>query len=265
MKKKVSRFEETRREKFINKIKEKRFYIVLLCCIMAVSATYFVVDSFVSKIPETPKMNSNLPKASATPLPDLTKKRPQETQQPSPAQTAAAPQKKTSSAAKSTPMPTSSPKAAPANEVSAQANIDYNSREKSTLSYPLNGEVITPHAVETLIYSQTLDDWRSHVGIDIKSAVGTEVRAADDGIIADIYTDDFMGIVIIIDHQNGIKTLYANLSNSNLVQKGQQVSRGTVISAVGDTSVAESGTEAHLHFEVYDSGTAVDPVSMLEN
>lgn len=88
--------------------------------------------------------------------------------------------------------------------------------------------------------------------------------AAEAGIIEDVYTDDFMGITIVIDHQNGIKTIYANLSNSSLVQKGQSVVRGGVISAVGDTAIYETGEVGHLHFEVLEDGKQVDPLVWLQ-
>lgn len=263
MKKRNSRFEETKREKFINKIKEKRFYIVLLCCIMAVSATYFVVNSFV-KPSEPQRLQSNTLKVSPTPLPDLTKNFPRETPQVS-LKPSAAPKEKTNSvSSKNTPVPTASAKPAAVSEANAPVEVEYKMREKSALSYPVSGEIITPHATESLIYSKTLGDWRSHTGIDIKAQAGTEVAAADDGVIADIYTDDFMGIVIVIDHQNGRKTLYANLSNSNLVQNGQEIRRGDIISAIGDTAVAESGDESHLHFEAYEDGAAIDPLTVLQ-
>ncbi len=267
------RFEESKGEKFKNWMKEKRFYIVLLCCIMAVSATYFVADSLQrSQAPAKPQQSAATPKPTSTPLPDLTKgmqdgqdKTTGETQKPDVTPTPAT--DKTSKAAKTPepepePMPTPTPDTSEAN---ADADVDYTSSEKTTLTYPVNGEVITPHAVETLIYSKTLGDWRSHQGIDIKAQIGTDVLAADDGIIEDVYTDDFMGITIVIDHQNGLKSVYSNLSNASLVQKGQSVTRGSAISAVGDTALYETGEVGHLHFEVIEDGSAVDPLVWLEN
>lgn len=267
------RFEESKGEKFKNWMKEKRFYIVLLCCIMAVSATYFVADSLQrSQAPAKPQQSAATPKPTSTPLPDLTKgmqdgqdKTTGETQKPDVTPTPAT--DKTSKAAK-TPEPEPEPTPTPTpdtSEANADADVDYTSSEKTTLTYPVNGEVITPHAVETLIYSKTLGDWRSHQGIDIKAQIGTDVLAAGDGIIEDVYTDDFMGITIVIDHQNGLKSVYSNLSNASLVQKGQSVTRGSAISAVGDTALYETGEVGHLHFEVIEDGSAVDPLVWLEN
>lgn len=268
------RFAESKGEKFKNWVKEKRFYIVLLCCIMAVSATYFVADSLQrSQAPAKPQQESAAtPAPTSTPLPDLTKgmqegqdKITGETQKPD-----ATPAPATDKTSEATPAPEPEPEPAPSptpdtSEANADADVDYTSSEKTTLTYPVNGEVITPHAVETLIYSKTLGDWRSHQGIDIKAQIGTDVLAAADGIIEDVYTDDFMGITIVIDHQNGLKSVYANLSNASLVQKGQSVTRGAAISAVGDTAIYETGEVGHLHFEVIEDGNAVDPLVWLES
>ena len=262
------RFEETKGEKFKNWMKEKRFYIVLLCCIMAVSATYFVADSLQrSQAPTKPKQESAAtPKPTATPLPDLTQGMPPEDKTSSATTTLKPTITPTlSSAPKSTANATKKPSKSPdTSTANAGASVDYQPKEKAKLAYPVNGEIITPHTTDTLVYSKTLGDWRSHEGVDIKSQLGTDVLAAEAGIIEDVYTDDFMGITIVIDHQNGIKTIYANLSNSSLVQKGQSVVRGGVISAVGDTAIYETGEVGHLHFEVLEDGKQVDPLLWLQ-
>lgn len=266
MKRKQTRqYEESKGEKFVNWMKEKRFYIVLLCCIMAVSATYFVANSFQrAQTPVKQKQESTATaRPSSTPLPDLTQGMPIEDGKT--AKASAAPKASAKPAEspkpKSSAKPTAKPSTTPAN---AGADVNYSKNEKSKLAYPVSGEVITPHTSDTLIYSKTLGDWRSHEGVDIKAQIGTDVLAADAGVIEDVYTDDSMGITIVIDHQNGLKTVYSNLSNASLVQKGQSIARGGVISAVGDTAIFETGEVGHLHFEVVDSGKKVDPLTWLQ-
>ncbi len=257
--KKKQQFTETKGEKFVNWMKEKRFYIVLLCCIMAVSATYFIAESFQPREIEQNKIVKTPP----TPLPDLTNNYPPEvTPTPSPVSSpkaSAKPSSEDKPVSSKTPEPTKAPDTV---DASASAQVNYQSRKKTTLSYPVNGEVITPHTAETLIYSKTLGDWRTHDGVDIKAQIGTDVKAADDGVIESVYTDDFMGITIVIDHQNGLRSVYSNLSNSGLVQSGQSVKRGDVISAVGDTAIYETAEVGHLHFEVTDGGETIDPLTV---
>lgn len=266
--KKQRRFEETKGEKFKNWIKEKRFYIVLLCCIMAVSATYFAADSLQrSKAPSRSKLETTQsPRSSSTPLPDLTHGIPEDDKSANLPLNTPPPK-----AAQKTPVSeaeknanSASVKPSEASAVGVSANTEYTPPEKSKLSYPVIGELITPHATETLIYSKTLGDWRSHEGIDIKAQIGTDVLCAAAGVIEDVYTDNFMGITIVVNHQNGLRTVYSNLSNSSLVSKGQSVERGNIISAVGDSAICETGEVGHLHFEVYEGEKNIDPLLWLE-
>ncbi len=261
MKNNKQSFKTAKWETFKEKIKEKRFYIVLLCCIMAVSATYFAVNS-VEKITPNNQIKTPLPTASPTPLPDLTKSYVTENKNEAQKNIQITPPKQSNilpSTAQSKPVAT--PKA---QAVNTEADTPYQKREKFPIIYPVSGEIITPHSEENLIYSKTLDDWRTHTGIDIKSIIGTEVVAADDGIIEDIYTDELMGITIVIDHLNGLKSIYSNLSTSTVVGKGNEIKRGEVISAVGDSAISETAQVGHLHFELYDDGKAIDPLSLLE-
>ena len=94
-----------------------------------------------------------------------------------------------------------------------------------------------------------------HSGIDIPAPQGSTVIAAEDGVVTYATTKGGYGQCIIIDHGSGIVTLYAHNSRLN-VKVGQQVSRGQTIAAVGSTGVS---TGPHLHFEVRENGSAVNP------
>ncbi len=261
MRNKNRSFNASKWENFKNKMKEMRFYIVLLCCIMAVSVTYFAVNSIEKNSP-SPQIKTPSPTVSPTPLPDLTKSFVTENKNVEKKNTPISDSKQSDSTFFiSQNKPESTPKAQAAN---SDANTAYQKREKTPLLYPVSGEIITPHSEENLIYSKTLDDWRAHIGVDIKSTIGSQVVAVDDGIIEDIYTDELMGITIVIDHLNGLKSIYSNLSSSTLVQKGNEIKRGEVISAVGDSAISETAQVGHLHFELYDDDKAVDPLLMFE-
>jgi murein DD-endopeptidase MepM/ murein hydrolase activator NlpD len=67
------------------------------------------------------------------------------------------------------------------------------------------------------------------------------------------------GTMVVIDHGNGYRTLYAHLSRLN-VSVGQTVEQGEVIGAVGTTGIV---TGPHLHFEVYRGGVPINPLSVL--
>lgn len=95
-----------------------------------------------------------------------------------------------------------------------------------------------------------------HFAIDIAAPYGTPIYAADGGVVtAALHTSEGYGNYIIVDHGNGIQTLYAHCSTL-LVQPGQYVGRGTLIALVGSTG---NSTGNHLHFEVYVDGIKVPP------
>lgn len=124
---------------------------------------------------------------------------------------------------------------------------------------PVSGEVLTPFSGEKLVFSETLNDYRTHGGVDIKSRHLEKVMAAEKGVVKETSFDRLLGITIIIDHENGFETVYSNLSTENMVKAGERIEKGMIISGVGDTAISESGEEPHLHFEIYKDGKAVNP------
>jgi len=120
--------------------------------------------------------------------------------------------------------------------------------------------------METLTYSLTMNDYRTHSGIDIEAAEGTAVLACADGRVSACYYDYMMGYCIEIDHGDGFISVYKNLSSElpEGIEEGAQVSRGDVIGAVGSSALVEQAEEPHLHFELKVEGTNVDPLQYIE-
>ena len=97
----------------------------------------------------------------------------------------------------------------------------------------------------------------SHTGIDIPAPGGTPIQACKSGqVVTSAYHYSY-GNYVVIDHGNGNSTLYAHMS-SRAVSEGQMVSQGQTIGYVGTTG---SSTGNHLHLEVRDNYTRVDPES----
>jgi murein DD-endopeptidase MepM/ murein hydrolase activator NlpD len=102
-------------------------------------------------------------------------------------------------------------------------------------------------------------DVRMHTGIDFGASSGTPIRAAGNGVVVSAGSLGGYGNATVIDHGNGLATLYGHQS-SITVAPGQRVSRGQVIGYVGCTGLC---TGPHLHFEVRVRGTPVDPMQYL--
>ncbi|MDD2627695.1 MAG: M23 family metallopeptidase [Clostridia bacterium] len=124
---------------------------------------------------------------------------------------------------------------------------------------PVKGKTIKEYSMDKVIYSATLDMWRVHDGVDIASDEGTDVVAVEKGIVERVYEDAFYGTSVIIDHQNGIKTVYRNLQKENSLKQDKVIVKGEVIGKVGNTGIGEIKDESHIHFEVIQNGEIVDP------
>jgi murein DD-endopeptidase MepM/ murein hydrolase activator NlpD len=94
-----------------------------------------------------------------------------------------------------------------------------------------------------------------HRGIDLAAPTGTPVYAVAAGTVIRSMRDRSYGNVVVIDHHNGYKTLYAHNSKL-LVKVGEKVKAGQPIAKVGSTG---HSTGPHLHFEIHRSGQRVDP------
>ena len=73
-----------------------------------------------------------------------------------------------------------------------------------------------------------------------------------------------MGITVVIDHENGFKSVYSNLSSDDMMKAGDEVKKGDIINGVGDTALIETGIDAHLHFELIKDGKQINPEEYLK-
>ena len=119
--------------------------------------------------------------------------------------------------------------------------------------------MVREYAKDNLIYSETLKEWVTHMGIDIKADKTTVVKAAEEGTIKSIKNDPRYGLTIVIEHENGFQTVYSNLLTSEFVVENEKVEKGQSIGTVGNTAPFEIADEAHLHFEIVKDGLQVDP------
>lgn len=225
----------------------KGFYIVLLLCVTALGVSGYYLFSGLEGEPTEPVSGqvtvvvtpSPAPVPTVAPMPPTTAApRPAPTAAPIPEATVSVPAAPT----------------APAEPTTATASV---------FTWPVKGEVLRPWAVETLSYDETMGDWRTHDGVDIAAAPGTQVMAPAGGTISDLYTDDLMGTMVVILHADGVMSTCSNLAAVPTVEIGDPVRTGDVIGSVGTTAIAESAEAAHLHLSMTKDGESVDPLTYL--
>ena len=233
------------------------FYIALLVCVLAAGVVgYFALLDNNTVPQEDPKTQSV---DRTEPTPPLSVSKDNET----PSQSVMSEEPVVVQRPVSPPAQTTTPKT-PDPEPEVPASTNEPEEEALTVVAPLNGETVAVFSIDQLTYDPTLGDWRTHDGIDIQAAAGSEVAAAAPGTVRSVEKDDRLGTTVIIDHLDGYTTTYASLQSEVTVLAGDQVSAGDVIGTVGNTSLSEAGLGAHLHFSVMKDGLSVDPNAFLE-
>lgn len=137
----------------------------------------------------------------------------------------------------------------------------------TTYIAPTVGQVTKNHSTTIPVFSDTLQEWRIHTGIDISTEEGAEVYAAAAGEVTAIRTDPKMGYCVEVSHGKDIVTVYANLDNEKTanLKVGDKVKAGDVIGYVGDTAMVELADEPHLHFEFLAKGVSVNPLDYISD
>jgi murein DD-endopeptidase MepM/ murein hydrolase activator NlpD len=122
--------------------------------------------------------------------------------------------------------------------------------------YPVNAPVTSPFGKRE---SPTEGASSFHQGIDFGAEVGTPILASQSGLVEISGVMGGFGNVVVIQHENGIKTIYGHCSELK-VRTGQKVSQGDVIALVGSTGIS---TGPHLHFGVKKNGQWINPMEVL--
>lgn len=131
-----------------------------------------------------------------------------------------------------------------------------------TFSLPVSGKLTKDHDSKVQFFSETMNDYRVHLGIDIATAEGAPVYAAANGTVKRIWKDALMGYCVAIEHSGDSLTVYKNLSDvlPDGIIEGASVRAGQQIASVGDSAMIEIADEPHLHFEVSVGGILEDPL-----
>ena len=123
-----------------------------------------------------------------------------------------------------------------------------------SFSWPATGTITSRYGYRYIFGSSDF-----HTGLDIANSYGTNVYAADGGVVVKAGWSGSYGYLVVIDHQNGYQTYYAH-NSSLLVSVGDKVYKGEHIAEMGSTGRA---TGNHCHFEVRYNGQTQNPLNYL--
>ncbi len=221
------------------------FYIALCACILIIALIGYMssLSAKKNKQPETNLAENTQQQAYTLPTPATNNKA---TTAPVKAQSTTAPKKQ---AATTIPQPV-------AKNVVTEEEIPH-------FVAPVSGEVKANFSGDDLVYHNTVSDWRTHNGVDFAANINDDVLASADGVVEEVYSGS-LGESILVDHNNGFKTLYANLAELQDIKAGDEVKRGDVIGKVGESALADCTEGPHLHFEVISDGKNVNPLEYIE-
>ncbi len=130
------------------------------------------------------------------------------------------------------------------------------------LKLPVEGKLAKAHSADVQVFSQTMQDFRVHLGIDIATAAAAEVFAAADGTVQKIWEDPMMGWCVALSHSGDCVTVYKNLSKdlAEGLTEGAVIRQGQLLGTVGDSALLEIADEPHLHMEMTVKGLQVNPL-----
>lgn len=142
------------------------------------------------------------------------------------------------------------------NEVSKGVSNSVN----TSFQKPVEGNIARGYS-ENPVYWDSTGTYRPNLGYDIQTSLGKPVFVVMDGKVESVNTATQDGVEVIIDHQNGLKTVYSNLNPNVKVSVGQIVKKGTVIGVVGKSTLRSAYEKYgdHLHFAVLNGKKFVDP------
>jgi len=125
------------------------------------------------------------------------------------------------------------------------------------LKKPVDGEIMVTYAKDSLVYSETLKEYRTHLAYDFPGSLGQSVYAAAGGEVVEAGSDKLLGEYVVIRHSDRFQTAYYCLESYN-VDEGDEVEAGDVIGAIGESSLIEVSQGPHLHFVAMLDGQSVE-------
>ena len=228
--------------------------IIMVLLVMAIAVGLVTAAGRRNRPAESSASGTSFPATSDT-LPDK--------DHTSPSVTTKAPEVTTAKTDKPMTIPSVTAQKEPITTTKQVAEVEAPVPTRPALIMPTIGDVAKTFSIDALVWSNTMEDYRTHNGIDICASVGEGVMAAADGIVTEVYAHPMMGHTVVIAHDGEAETVYQNLAEDIPVSVGDIVKTGTVIGAIGESAIIEIAEEPHLHFELLVGGKQENPLDYI--
>ena len=129
---------------------------------------------------------------------------------------------------------------------------------------PIKNKSVINDYSEIPVYNATLGDYRAHTGIDYEADVDDKIRTMGNGVVKDIYNDDMLGTVVVVEHSDSVESYYCGLAQTTLVQMGEVISAGDFVGTVYAIP-GETAEPSHVHVAVKENGKWVNPNKFFKN
>ena len=158
-------------------------------------------------------------------------------------------------------LPEESAEVAVAEETAAQGDTLHFSPEDGML-WPLEGNVLVNYSMDSTVYFATLDQYKYNPAVIYKAEVGNQVVSCADGVVVNMYQNEELGQVVVLDLGNGYQATYGQLKDVSVVI-GSTVTAGQPIANVAEPTIYYSVEGANVYFSLTKDGVAVNPEEMM--
>lgn len=143
----------------------------------------------------------------------------------------------------------------------AAASTEPSTAEKQSFILPCEGEIIREYSPEIPIYCETMQDWRTHSGVDFLVKEDEDVLSVGKGRVSKVMASSVYGYIVEVDYGQ-FTARYCGMKQGSCVGINQLLNKGDSVGKVGEIP-CETMAEKHLHFEIIKNGDYADPIKAL--
>lgn len=125
-----------------------------------------------------------------------------------------------------------------------------------------SARVIRGYSAEQVVYMPSVNMWKTHEGVDFAATEGEQVLSVSAGTVLSVEETTLEGLVVTVRHNGELKSVYKSLASAS-VKAGDSLKTGDIIGVAG-TMMTEGSDGVHVHLEMYDGETSVDPLEYID-